>query len=100
MSESNQKKSIAETIVIKLLGYTLVIAGLVSLIGLAWHIWELYQDPELAVRFALALQNAAGEEQVPLALLKLGGWQIMLLLLLVAGKVSVWLIESGKRILE
>jgi len=97
---TSDKKPVAETIIISILGYGLIIAGVVSLLGLTWHIWELYQHPELSIRFAEALQNLPGQEIVPLSLLKLGGWQIMLLLLLIAGKVSVWLIESGKRILD
>ena len=97
---TSDKKPVVETIIISILGYGLIIAGVVSLLGLTWHIWELYQHPELSIRFAEALQNLPGQEIVPLSLLKLGGWQIMLLLLLIAGKVSVWLIESGKRILD
>jgi len=97
---TSDKKPVAETIIISILGYGLIIAGVVSLLGLTWHIWELYQHPELSIRFAEALQNLPEQEIVPLSLLKLGGWQIMLLLLLLSGKVSVWLIESGKRILD
>jgi len=97
---TSDKKPVVETIIISILGYGLIIAGVVSLLGLTWHIWELYQHPELSIRFAEALQNLPEQEIVPLSLLKLGGWQIMLLLLLLSGKVSVWLIESGKRILD
>jgi len=97
---TSDKKPIALVIITGILGYGLIIAGVASLLGLVWHIWELYQQPELSIRFAEALQNLPGEEIVPLSLLKLGGWQIMLLLLLIVGKVSVWLIESGKRILD
>ena len=97
---TDNKKPIALVIISSILGYGLILAGVASLLSLVWHIWELYQQPELSIRFAEALQNLPGEEIVPLSLLKLGGWQIMLLLLLIVGKVSVWLIESGKKILD
>lgn len=97
---TSDKKPIAEIIINSILGYGLIIAGVISLLGLTWHIWDLYHQPELAIRFAEALKNLPGQEIVPFSLLKLGGWLIMLLLLLIAGKVSVWLIESGKRILD
>jgi hypothetical protein len=97
---TSDKKPVAVIIISGILGYGLIIAGVASLIGLTWHIWELYQHPELSIRFAETLKNLPGQESVPFSLLKLGGWQIMLLLLLIVGKVSVWLIESGKRILD
>ena len=97
---TENKKPLVIIIIASILGYGLIIAGVTSLLSLVWHIWELYQQPELSIRFAEALRNLPGEEIVPLSLLKLGGWQIMLLLLLIVGKVSVWLIEAGKRILD
>jgi hypothetical protein len=100
MSQQTQSKHIVEIIFVKVLGYGLIITGLVSLIGLTYHIWDLYHYPQLAIRFAETLQNLASEDQVPLSLLKLGGWMIMILLLLTAGKISVWLVDSGKRLLD
>jgi hypothetical protein len=93
-------RHIIETIIIKTIGYGLILAGVVSLVGLTYHVWDLYHHPQLAERFAITLQNLADEEQVPMSLLKLAGWQLMLLLLLTTGKISVWLIESGKRLLD
>jgi hypothetical protein len=97
---TSENRPLAATIITSILGYGLIIAGVISLLGLTWHIWDLYHQPELAIRFAEALKNLPGEEAIPFSLLKIGGWLIMLLLLLMAGKISVWLVESGKRILD
>ena len=104
MSEDTHRvvddKHPAEIIVLKLLGYLLLILGVIALLGVGYQVYELYQHPDLVSRFATSLREMAGEESVPFTLLKIAAWQVVIVLLLTAGKIAVWLIESGRRLVN
>ena len=104
MSEENQsidaEKHPAEIIIFKVLGYLLLILGVVAIIGIGYHIFELYNHPELVGRFAESLQDYSGGETMPMSLLKIAAWQIVIVLMLTAGKIAIWLIESGQRLVN
>lgn len=86
---------IMDLVFLRGLGYVLVLFGSISLILLGMHIWELYQQPELAIGYVEFLRATADAEAIPLTLLKFAAWPILILVLLLVAKVSVMAIESG-----
>lgn len=95
---SAPEKHLLEIIVFKTLGYLLLVLGAVAIIGITYNIWDLYNHPELVDRFAVSLQDVSGGETMPLSLLKIAAWQIVIVLMLAAGKIAIWLIEAGQRL--
>ena len=94
------EKHLLEIIVFKTLGYLLLILGAVAIIGISYNIWDLYNHPELVNRFAESLQDLSGGETMPWSLLRIAAWQIVIVLMLTAGKIAVWLIEAGQRLVN
>jgi hypothetical protein len=97
-TDTGLSKNILEMIFVKLLGYTLLLLGVVVIFSVTYQILNFYNYPELVNRFAIALQDLPGEEMLPLSLLKIAAWQIVIVLMLTAGKIAMWLIEAGQRL--
>jgi len=89
-----------ETIALKVLGYMLLLLGVVAIVSITFNIWSLYNHPGLVVHFTESLQSIAGGEQVPPSLLQIAAWLIVILLMLTAGKIAVWLIEAGQSLIK
>ena len=104
MSDEKQQdvseKHIAEIITFKLLGYTLILLGVAAIIGITWNIWDLYHYPDMVGYFARSLQDETGVDVMPVSLLKIAAWQIVIVLMLTGGKVAIWLIEAGQRLVN
>ncbi len=106
MSDDNQpyahetEKQLAEIIVFKVLGYLLLILGVVAIIAIGYHIYELYQQPQLVSRIAESLKDKSTSDAIPFSLLKIAAWQIVIVLMLLAGKVAIWFIEAGQRLVN
>lgn len=90
---------IVELIILKSLGYLLLLLGVAGLLLVGWQAWQFFQQPELVTRFAQALSDNAGDLEIPFSLLKFAAWQVVLVLLLTAGKISTWLIDGGRKLI-
>jgi len=87
-----------------LIGLSLVLVGALVLIHAAYMAWELYRNPETIINFAESFK-LANSSMVTIDLngldpLRMVAWPFVVLILLVQGKIGLWSIESGARLLD
>ena len=86
-----------------IIGLSLVVVGALVLAHAAYMAWELYKNPETIISFAqslkLANSNMVDVDLGGLDPLRLIAWPFVVLLLLLQGKISLWAIEAGARLL-
>ncbi|MCP3867115.1 MAG: hypothetical protein GY703_03285 [Gammaproteobacteria bacterium] len=87
-----------------IIGLILVSAGGLILIHAAYMSWELYQNPEAIDGFAKSLSlfdvSRLEVDLNGLDPLRLIAWPFIVLVLLLQGKIGLWAIEGGARLLE
>lgn len=94
-------KAIYENIFLKTLGYLLLLTGITTILYVIYQLWSLFHNPGQVSQFASALTINSGDSiEIPLSILNIAAWQIVIVILLTAGKVSVWLIETGQGLIK
>jgi len=87
-----------------LIGLSLVLVGALVLIDAAYSAWQLYADPETIMNFAQSFKldksSAVTIDLNGLDPLRLVAWPFVVLILMVQGKVGLWSIEAGARLLD
>ena len=87
-----------------IIGLSLVVVGALALTHAAYMTWELYKNPETIISFAqslkLANSNIVDVDLGGLDPLRLIAWPFVVLLLLLQGRIGLWAIEAGARILD
>ena len=87
-----------------IVGLSLVVVGALVLTHAAYVTWELYKNPETIISFAqslkLANSNMVDVDLGGLDPLRLIAWPFVVLLLLLQGRIGLWAIEAGARLLD
>ncbi len=87
-----------------IVGLSLVVVGALALTHAAYVTWELYKNPETIISFAqslkLANSNMVDVDLGGLDPLRLIAWPFVVLLLLLQGRIGLWAIEAGARLLD
>ena len=87
-----------------LIGISLVVVGSLVLIHAAYMTWELYKNPDAIIGFAQSLKIADSSIEMMdlngLDPLRLLAWPFAVMILLLQGKISLWAIEGGARLLD
>lgn len=86
-----------------LIGLILALIGALVVIHAVYMVWQLYNDPDAINAFAQSLKLAASTS-VEIDLngldpLRLIAWPLVILVLLLQGKIGMWAIEAGARLL-
>ena len=96
--------STIDVILLKALGYGLLLLGVISAAWLLYNVWIFYSNPEQVNYFAVALQ---GQQQAInmdannySIMIRIAAWQIVLMLLLCIGKITMWVIEAGQNLVN
>ena len=84
-------------------GLILVMIGAMVLTHAAYMAWQLYTDPDAITGFAHSLKLATSSK-VEIDLngldpLRLIAWPLIVLALLLQGKIGIWTVEAGARLL-
>jgi len=86
-----------------LIGLVLVVVGALALLHAIYTVWQLYSSPDRIISFAqtfkLTTASLVNLDVNGLDLLRLITWPFVILVLLLQGKVGVWAIEAGARLL-
>ncbi|MCB1763822.1 MAG: hypothetical protein KDI27_11885 [Gammaproteobacteria bacterium] len=86
-----------------LIGLLLVLTGALTLIHAAYTVWDLYDNPDAILAFArtfnLIDSSAKGIALNGLDPERLITWPFVILLLMLQGKVGIWVVEAGARLL-
>jgi len=87
-----------------LIGISLVVVGALVMIHAAYLTWELYKNPGTIINFAQSLKIADSSIEMMdlngLDPLRLLAWPFVVMILLLQGKISLWAIEAGARLLD
>jgi len=87
-----------------LIGLSLVVVGALVLIHAAYMTWELYKNPETIINFAQSLKLANSSvvmiDLSGLDPLRLLAWPFVVMILLLQGKIGLWAVEAGSRLLD
>lgn len=74
------------------------------LIHAAYMTWELYKNPETIINFAQSFKTANSSMEMMdlngLDLLRILAWPFVVMILLLQGKIGLWAIEAGARLLD
>jgi len=86
-----------------LIGLILAVTGALVLSHAVYLVWQLYENPETIMSFAqslkLAKANVVEIDLNGLDPLRLVAWPFVILVLLLQGKIGLWAIEAGARLL-
>ncbi|MCB1828925.1 MAG: hypothetical protein H6964_09490 [Chromatiaceae bacterium] len=86
-----------------LLGLVLAVIGALLLSHVIFLTWQLYDNPDSIMSFAQSLKLAkSGVVEMDLNgldPLRLIAWPLVILVLLLQGKIGMWAIEAGARLL-
>ena len=86
-----------------LIGLLLVVIGALVVTHAAYMVWQLYNNPDAIIAFAqsfkLAASNRVDIDLNGLDPLRLIAWPFVILALLLQGKIGMWAIEAGARLL-
>lgn len=86
-----------------LFGISLVVIGASVLIHAAYMTWELYKNPGTIIDFAQSLGIADASVEMMdlngLDPLRLLAWPFVVMIVLLQGKVGLWAVEAGARLL-
>ena len=87
-----------------IIGLSLVVVGALALTHAAYMTWELYKNPETIISFAQSLKlantNMVDVDLGGLDPLRLMAWPFVVLLLLLQGRIGLWVVEAGARLLD
>ena len=86
-----------------IIGLILAVAGALVLSHALYSVWQLYENPDSIMEFAQSLKliksNLAEIDLNGLDPLRLIAWPLAILVLLLQGKIGMWAIEAGARLL-
>lgn len=95
--EEEHKASSLELLIFKITSYALMGIGVIALIGVMLSAWNIFINPASITEFAMALSSGATLTDDP-SILVLAGWIMVVLLLLVIGKLAMYLIDAAIKI--
>ena len=106
MAENRSNQHLSSSLLVgigALIGLILVMIGAMVVTHAAYMVWQLYNNPDAIIGFAQSLKIAASTK-VDIDLngldpLRLIAWPLVILVLLLQGKIGVWAIEAGARLL-
>lgn len=86
-----------------LIGLALAVIGALLLSHAVFLTWQLYENPDLIMSFAQSLKLAKSDmaelDLHGLDPYRLVAWPFVILVLLLQGKIGMWAIEAGARLL-
>ena len=86
-----------------LIGLLLVVIGALVVTNAAYMAWQLYNNPDVIIAFAqsfqLATSNRVDIDLNGLDPLRIIAWPFIILALMLQGKIGMWAIEAGARLL-